>query len=56
MPLLRVEEQIAFLNNKCDAYHVDIMDGHFVPGITLSPTFVKSKCYRNIATRLSFNG
>lgn len=41
MPLLRVEEQIAFLNNKCDAYHVDIMDGHFVPNITLSPTFVK---------------
>ncbi len=41
MPLLKTEQQIRFLDGKCDSYHVDIMDGHFVPNITLSPTYVK---------------
>ena len=41
MDLLELKEQVAFLNGKADLYHVDIMDGHFVKNITLSPDFVR---------------
>jgi len=41
MDLDKFKEQITFLNNKVDSYHVDIMDGHYVPNITLSPWFIK---------------
>ncbi|WP_017548192.1 D-allulose 6-phosphate 3-epimerase [Salinicoccus carnicancri] len=40
MDLDKFKEQITFLNNRVDSYHVDIMDGHYVPNITLSPWFI----------------
>ena len=42
MDLLNIKEQIQILNKRADFYHVDIMDGHFVKNITLSPDFVKA--------------
>ncbi|MHB1393852.1 MAG: D-allulose 6-phosphate 3-epimerase [Clostridia bacterium] len=41
MNLLELEKQIKFLNEKSDYYHVDIMDGHFVKNLSLSPFFIK---------------
>ena len=40
MDLNKYKEQIEFLNNHVDSYHIDIMDGHYVPNITLSPWFI----------------
>lgn len=40
MDLDKFKEQITFLNTKVDSYHIDIMDGHYVPNITLSPWFI----------------
>lgn len=39
--LLRLEEGIRFFNRRADLIHVDIMDGHFVKNITLSPLFIR---------------
>ena len=41
MDLTRFREQVEILNERADMYHIDIMDGHFVPNITLSPFFVE---------------
>lgn len=41
MDLYKFNEQISFLNDKVDSYHVDIMDGHYVPNLTLSPWFIE---------------
>lgn len=49
MDLLNIREQTAILNERCDLYHVDIMDGHFVKNITLSPDFVRA--FSKIAKR-----
>ncbi|SNZ17963.1 D-allulose-6-phosphate 3-epimerase [Terribacillus aidingensis] len=40
MDLDKFKEQITFLNNHAGSYHIDIMDGHYVPNITLSPWFI----------------
>lgn len=37
---MRLSEQIEVINRRADFYHVDIMDGHYVKNITLSPMFV----------------
>lgn len=42
MDLKKLAEQIEILNDRADFYHVDIMDGHYVKNITLSPFFVES--------------
>ncbi len=42
MDLLSMKEQVEILNERADFYHVDIMDGHFVKNITLSPFFVST--------------
>lgn len=47
--LLNVESQIKQLNPLVDGYHMDIMDGHFCPNITLSPDFIRA-CGR-VATK-----
>jgi D-allulose-6-phosphate 3-epimerase len=41
MDLDKFKEQIEFLNDHVDSYHIDIMDGHYVPNITLSPWFME---------------
>ncbi len=42
MDLLDIKAQIELLNTRADMFHVDIMDGHYVKNITLSPDFVKA--------------
>lgn len=42
MDLLKIKEQIQILNTRADMFHVDIMDGHYVKNITLSPDFCKA--------------
>lgn len=41
MDLTKFKEQVEVLNERADFYHVDIMDGHFVKNITLSPFFIE---------------
>ncbi|BAK93942.1 ribulose-phosphate 3-epimerase [Tetragenococcus halophilus] len=41
MNLDKFNEEIYFLNNHVDSYHIDIMDGHYVPNISLSPWFIE---------------
>lgn len=42
MDLLSIREQLQTLNTRADMFHVDIMDGHYVKNITLSPDFCKA--------------
>ncbi len=42
MDFLNIKNQIETLNSRCDFYHIDIMDGHYVPNLTLSPDFVRA--------------
>ncbi|GCF93823.1 allulose-6-phosphate 3-epimerase [Enterococcus florum] len=41
MDLGKFNEQIAYLNTVMDYYHIDIMDGHYVNNMTLSPWFIE---------------
>lgn len=40
MDLDKFREQVTYLDDKVESFHIDIMDGHFVPNITLSPWFI----------------
>ena len=42
MNFLEIRHQIEVLNKRVDLYHFDIMDGHYVPNITLSPDLAKA--------------
>lgn len=41
MDLDKFGEQLRFLDTKVDSFHIDIMDGHFVPNLSLSPWFLQ---------------
>ncbi|MCS3433323.1 D-allulose-6-phosphate 3-epimerase [Klebsiella sp. BIGb0407] len=41
MDLDQFKEQITFLSEHVDSFHIDIMDGHFVPNLSLSPWFIQ---------------
>lgn len=38
----KLETTIAIIDRNTDTYHIDIMDGHFVPNLTLSLDYVRS--------------
>ena len=40
--ILNLETQIKKLENICDGFHIDIMDGHFVPNLTWGAIFVNA--------------
>lgn len=40
--ILNLQEQITLLDPHCDGYHLDLMDGHFVPNITWGPAFINA--------------
>lgn len=42
MDFLEIKKQTQILNSRCDCFHVDIMDGHYVKNITLSPCIVEA--------------
>jgi len=42
MDLSEFKKQINQLNNVTEHYHVDIMDGHYVKNMTLSPWFIEN--------------
>lgn len=42
MDLMHASADVDILNQRADAYHVDLMDGHFAPNITMSPDWVKA--------------
>lgn len=42
LDFLDVRAQLAIFNRRADAYHVDIMDGHFAPNLAISPDMLRA--------------
>jgi len=42
MDFTRPTEQVTTLSKYADAFHLDVMDGHFAPNLALSPDFIKA--------------
>lgn len=42
MDFANAGQQVATLSKHADAFHLDIMDGHFAPNLSLSPDWVKA--------------
>lgn len=40
--LLNLEKVISELDPHCDGFHIDVMDDHFVPNMTMGPDFVNA--------------
>lgn len=40
--LLNLQNEIARLGPYCDGYHIDVMDNHYVPNLTMGPDFVNA--------------
>jgi ribulose-phosphate 3-epimerase len=40
--ILNLEAELTRLSPYCDGFHIDMMDGHFVPNLTWGPVFVNA--------------
>jgi ribulose-phosphate 3-epimerase len=40
--ILNLEKEISTLDPICDGYHIDVMDDHFVPNLTIGPDIVNA--------------